>query len=169
MQPSEFHNLDYPTKYISSRSTSSLDIKHSTNVDENLLNDQQNLNSENIHHDSVKQVTWKLKNSNVNSNISNNYDNNKLHSIAGLELMCEICGQVCSSKSHLRIHIRRHTGEKPFGCAQCDKRFASSSILNRHLRACHAGIKRYKCEVCGKRFAYSFNVRTHMRTHANTL
>ena len=45
---------------------------------------------------------------------------------------CSYCDYRNDKEYYMEIHERIHTGEKPFKCSQCDKNFASKTILTRH-------------------------------------
>ncbi|KAJ9218749.1 transcriptional regulator family: C2H2 zinc finger [Paecilomyces variotii] len=76
------------------------------------------------------------------------------------------CKKSFSQKTHLDIHMRAHTGDKPFVCKEpsCGQRFSQLGNLKTHERR-HTGEKPYSCDICQKRFAQRGNVRAHKITH----
>ncbi|XP_017041074.1 zinc finger protein 2 homolog [Drosophila ficusphila] len=76
---------------------------------------------------------------------------------------CPYCG-LSFPMSSLTIHIRRHTGENPYKCSQCEKAFPRSQDLSLHMRQ-HTGERPSECKICSKKFISQNKLARHMHLH----
>ncbi|XP_060931184.1 telomere zinc finger-associated protein [Limanda limanda] len=84
-------------------------------------------------------------------------------------VQCPTCDKSFKSKYYLKVHNRRHTGERPFGCVKCGKRyFRKENLLIHEIRDC-ARVQTYTCSTCSETFKGKEQLRLHNVSHTGEM
>ena len=74
----------------------------------------------------------------------------------------------CLKEHSLRDHLKKHSGEKPNKCNQCDYASIRASTLRDHLKK-HSGEKSNKCNQRDYASSRADSLRTHLKTHSGEI
>lgn len=84
---------------------------------------------------------------------------------------CKVCDKNFTTTTKLNMHIRVHSGCKPFKCNKCSKTFAQEFNLKRH-ELVHVPSsdrpRKYQCHICGLFYWQKHHLSDHiLACHSN--
>lgn len=160
-----------------------VDDKHST-ASQNIVENEQDQNqgkegtylkTNNLEHTEFQQETDREVNGfctgvtytgNIVENNSNNDCGVQYADRPPSSLMCSFCGKQFQYKSQHVLHLRTHTGEKPYECSFCSEKFTHKRTLDSHVKR-HTGEKPFECPHCRKTYSQKCSLSQHLKFHSN--
>uniref|UniRef100_A0AAY5KCF4 C2H2-type domain-containing protein n=1 Tax=Esox lucius TaxID=8010 RepID=A0AAY5KCF4_ESOLU len=80
---------------------------------------------------------------------------------------CEYCNRHFDFVSVYTVHLRTHTGERPYKCIDCDQDFAQLSNLKSHIKKHNKRCGRLMCPYCKIKFVNSKELLAHCKWHSS--
>ncbi|KAL3314729.1 hypothetical protein Ciccas_006648 [Cichlidogyrus casuarinus] len=88
---------------------------------------------------------------------------------ANYKFHCDQCTYMTNNGGTMEHHKRAHTGEKPFVCDVCGKRFAQKANMKTHRNRHIHRDKIFRCDTCNKAFSSYDIYLAHLRTREHEL
>lgn len=88
-------------------------------------------------------------------------DNHRVIHFEERNVRCELCpAKTFKRLQNLRIHMRVHSGLRPYKCPHCSKAYAHHTDCKRHIVS-HTGIYAHNCPVCQQGFVKRSELAAH--------
>ncbi|CAL8108589.1 unnamed protein product [Calicophoron daubneyi] len=88
---------------------------------------------------------------------------------ANYKFHCNQCNYMTNNGGTMEHHKRAHSGEKPFVCDVCNKRFAQKANMKTHRNRHIHRDKIFRCDTCNKAFSSYDIYLAHLRTREHEL